>query len=534
MRTLFILFFAFNLLFAFSDGSRYCCKDELIKQSQEIILHNSSDISRFYRSNGYQIYWDRDDLEEFILATRDRIVNYLDIDYHQDEIDRLMSTIDNYDLDIQKSIRARIELLATDGFFSLSRDLAEGFIDFKRFQELLKEHHSDVVWEDSYKRYNYHKDLIESLNSNMIEATLQSYMPTSKGYRKLIEAYHRYTKMKLPKVDYGKLMRVGDYGYRASQLKLYLAQTGDLRESDKGYLEFPTFDKKLSDALKRFQKRHYLKETGELDRVSVLYTRKDLKNKIDLIKLNIERHKLFSNIYDSEYIVINIPEFSLRYFQHGVLIDNIFVVIGREDRPTPIFSDRLEYIVLNPSWGIPESLVRKDYLFDLIADPYSLEKEDIFIYKITSNQHIQIDPSTVNWERYLDENIRIPYYFKQKAGEKNVLGKMKFMFPNRYAVYLHDTNAKSLTTQRYRLYSSGCIRLSKPYELLNILSKYTDYSYDRLLDLIESKKTVNIPLKKQIPIYIRYFTVFVDDEGDLSFRRDFYTLDKLQLTTMRR
>jgi murein L,D-transpeptidase YcbB/YkuD len=121
----------------------------------------------------------------------------------------------------------------------------------------------------------------------------------------------------------------------------------------------------------------------------------------------------------------------------------------------------------------------------------------------------------------------------QYPGEDNVLGKMKFIFPNKYKVYLHDTNSKDLTTLKYRLYSSGCIRLSKPYDLLSIVAENSKYSMEELLEKLESKKTVNIPLKTKIPIHVRYNTVFVNRDGDVEFRRDFYGLDKIQLKTLK-
>jgi len=522
----------FSSIYAFNDTNASCCKNEITQQSAEIILNNPKLVSRFYQNNQYKLHWDERDLKDFIRASEDTIMNYLGLDYHQDEINHLMSSINDYDKTIQRSVRARIELLATDGSFSFAKDLSVGFIDFKNFQELLKSQEYDVVWEKDNKIYNYQKDLILALKTNMIEILFQKYLPISKDYKKLVEAYHRFTTIEFPKVDYGKLMKEGDYGYRATQLKAYLVQTGDLRDVDENYLEFPTFDIRLKNALKRFQKRHYLKETGELDRVSVLYTRKSLEEKIELIKLNIERYKLLPDIYDKDYIVINIPEFSLKFFQKHTLVDDIFVVIGREDRPTPIFNDVLEYIVLNPSWNIPKSLVRKDYLDNLISKPSSLEEEGIFIHTSPSRYSTKIDPTQMSWEKYLDENINIPYYFMQYPGEQNVLGKMKFIFPNKYTVYLHDTNAKSLTDKKYRLYSSGCIRLSKPYEFLNLLSSYTTYSYEQLLDLIEGGKTKNVSLKIRIPIHIRYFTVFTNEYGDVSFRKDFYGLDALQLKSM--
>jgi len=534
MRILFFIAVLASYIYAFVDNDPSCCKEEIIHTMDTLALKNPVQVEAVYRKTQNRLLWDKEDLNDLLDASTDHIKNYLFLDYHQNEIEDLMVDIENYDDLMRKEIYAKIDILATDGFFSFAKDLNEGVIDWDEFQSLLEANETDLVWERSHKSTKYDKDLLLALKTDMLEVLFERYQPSSDEYKQLVEAYHNFGSMKFPTVDYGKLLKVGDYGYRASQLKAYLKVTGDLKDVDEDYVGFPTFDEKLANALKRFQKRHYLKPTGELDRVTVLYTRTSVDKKRELIKLNIERHKLFGKIYEGEYIKINIPEFSLKYYQNATMIDDIFVVVGREDRPTPIFNDMLEYIVLNPSWVVPRGLMRKDYIPKLIENPNSLLDEGIHIHVKPYKSSREIDPTTVNWEQYLlDESKSIPYYFVQYSGEDNVLGAMKFIFPNKYNVYLHDTNAKSLTTLKYRLYSSGCIRLSKPYKLLAILSEHTKYSIDELVDMIQSKKTVNIPLKKKIPIYIRYFTTFIDREAGLSFRKDFYGLDSIQLKAMR-
>ncbi len=524
---------AINLL-AFTDIDPSCCQQEIMQGINSTYeLADPIEVNGFYQRRNHNLQWDVQDLKDFLKAANDPIKNYLFLDYHQDEIDALMQSVDTYEPFEQRQVLAKIDLLATDGFFMFARDLSVGLIDWNKFQSLLSETETQVVWEKNPKVYNYESDLSLSLRTNMLEVLFERYLPLGDEYKKLVKIYHRYEDISFPKVDYGKHMKVGDYGYRAAQLKAYLVATGDLAPMDKGYMEFPTYDEKLSTALKRFQKRHYLKDTGELDRVTVLYTQKSVAKKRELIKLNIERHKLFSKIYDNEYITINIPEFSLKYYQHGTLMDDIYVVIGREDRPTPIFSDILEYIVLNPSWIVPQGLMRKDYIPKLVDNPFAMEDEHIHIHQKPSRYSPEINTENVNWSQYLEPGRHIPYYFMQYPGEDNVLGQMKFIFPNKYNVYLHDTNSKSLTTLKYRLYSSGCVRLSKPFSLLHILSQHTKYSGDELVDFIGAGKTKNVPLKKRIPIHIRYFTVFTENGYAPSFRKDFYGIDALQLGAMR-
>ncbi len=473
--------------------------------------------------------WDSQNLHQLKQALLDKDLNYSHRDYRQKE---LITYIEQLDFNLlNESQKSELNTLATNIFLSLAKDISIGRIDEALFQALLRaDEDSGLVWEKKNKKYSYENDLDLALKTHLVLALLYRYQPQEKAYFDLINAYHRYEKITFSNIDYRKDLKEGDYGYEITQLKKYLCQTKDLNKCDNSYLNFPTFDSVLKEAVLSFQKRHYLKQNGIFNRVNALYAKTTAKEKLSQIELNIERFKLFSPANSDKYIIINIPGFSLQYFEKKRLIKDIFVVIGREDRPTPIFKDYLEYIVLNPTWSIPQNLMKKDYIRHLVENPESLLEDDIHIYR---GGH-EINPKKVNWDKYLDYEGNIPYQMIQKAGEKNVLGEMKFIFPNKYNVYLHDTNAKHLTTKRYRLYSSGCIRLSDPYMLLSLLSSDTKYSYDELVHMIEEKRTRTIRLLKKIPIHIRYLSVFVDQEGKVNFRKDFYGLDKIQAQALRK
>ncbi len=521
--SLFLLFFTTSL-YAMEGFYPFCCKEELVNILQEESdVQEIGKVSGFYRKNDYRLIWDVLNIQQLIDASEDRMLNYRQKPYHTAQLKKLLAKMENTRLSQEEL--ARLDLLATDQFLAFAKNLYEGEIDQKRFQTLLKNYEEQHrVWEPNTKKPNYLSDLETASRTHLLFLLLQRYVPQEKAYRDLVQAYLKYEKLKFPKIDYVKDLKKGDYGYEVVQIKHYLFTTGDLNESSTGYLDFPNFDDKLQKAVLRFQKRHYLKQNGIFDRVNVLYARKSAAEKLIRIRLNIERYKLFPRIDEEMYAVINIPGFWLHFFEENTLIADIFVVIGREDRPTPIFSDYLEYVVLNPTWNIPQNIMKRDYIHQLVENPGALLADDIHIYQGGK----EVDPYKVDWSTYIDHEGRIPYQMIQKAGEKNVLGKMKFIFPNKYNVYLHDTNAKQLTTKRYRLYSSGCIRLSKPYLLLSLLAPYTAYSYEQMEQMINSGKTVHIRLRKKIPLYIRYLTVFVDEEGGVNFRKDFYGFDKIQ------
>jgi murein L,D-transpeptidase YcbB/YkuD len=200
------------------------------------------------------------------------------------------------------------------------------------------------------------------------------------------------------------------------------------------------------------------------------------------------------------------------------------IVVGRIDRPTPIFSDKIEYMVLNPTWTIPDNLIKRDLIHVLRENPGYLEENNIHVF--SGNKEITITQEML--DPYESSDKKVPYRFVQYPGDTNALGRIKFMFPNKYAVYLHDTDNKSLLTRRYKIYSSGCMRVDRPFDLMNILLEHAkgSYSKEKIDEIIATDKPKTIRLKKAIPVHILYFTVFEED-GLAYFKNDIYLYDKI-------
>jgi len=470
--------------------------------------------------------WNEYDLNDLLDAIDDPLINYRHLDYNGTKIRSCL--LEN---DRNCSKEPQILHIAAEAYLALCKEADLGMIDWRAFEKRKKDtNKSALIWEYRKRPFSCKRGLKRALRSHKIHASLKRLLPKEPGFAPLVEAYRRMAEIAevggFPRVSYdkeGKILSIGAKSPRVAELKKYLAATGDLNITNRDYLEDPFFDENLRGALIRFQKRHYLKNRGVLDNVTVLYTRITAREKLEKIALNIERYKLFRPIRSKTYLLVNVPAFSLKFYQEGEFVDDLFVVVGREDRPTPIFDDRLEYIVLNPTWSVPQNLLRRDYLPKLAEDPHTLD--GMFDFYLGDKK---IDPAQINWKRYLKHNLTVPVRLTQPSGEKNVLGRMKFIFPNRYHIYLHDTDAKQLTDDRYRLYSSGCIRLHDPYKLLSLLAPFTRIGFERMVEIIESGRTARVSLKRKIPIHIRYYTAFVDEEGVLNFRRDFYGYDALQ------
>ena len=249
--------------------------------------------------------------------------------------------------------------------------------------------------------------------------------------------------------------------------------------------ETPERTPEFEAALLEYQRRHGLTVDGEIGP----NTKRALKQSIHSIITKVKKNLVLESISrekGSNYVLVNIPEFKMHYYENGEPVLNMKIIVGKPKMRTPVFNRNMQYIVENPRWNVPPSIYQKEYA----------GKSEAYLRK-----------------RGFAYNSEGKLY--QKGGSRNALGLVKFLFPNRFNVYMHDTPAKSLFNRTVRAYSHGCIRLEKPFALLHELG----YNYHR-------GKTKWITLKKQIPVYVEYHTVWVDDEGIVQFRKDIYGYEK--------
>lgn len=238
-------------------------------------------------------------------------------------------------------------------------------------------------------------------------------------------------------------------------------------------------------ALLEYQRRHGLEIDGKIGP----NTKRELKKSISSIIMKVKKNLVLESISSpkgSNYILVNIPEFKMHYYDNNAPVLNMKIIVGKTYMRTPVFNKKMQYIVKNPRWNVPPSIYKNEY-----ADkPESYLQKHGFAYNSEGKLY-------------------------QKEGAKNALGLVKFLFPNKYNVYMHDTPAKSLFNKHTRAFSHGCIRLEKPFALLNELG----YEYD-------TDRNQWTTLKNQIPVYIEYHTVWIDDDGIVQFRNDIYGYER--------
>lgn len=255
------------------------------------------------------------------------------------------------------------------------------------------------------------------------------------------------------------------------------------------------------------------------------------KETMDKIRLNIERAKIMKNKVGTHYALINIPEYKVRIVENNHTAMQFAVIVGKANMQTPVFSERLKYVEINPQWNVPDSIMRKSYIPKIMRNPGWVAAKGMEIHKETYDlKSPKVNPASVDWSMYpKDEKGYIPYKLIQVPSLKNGLGRVKFIFPNAHAVYMHDTQNKSLFKHQIRAFSHGCIRLGKPQELLrHITTHYSAQDMQTVQRWYDSLKTKHLILNKPLEVHTAYFTAYVNELGKLRLFNDIYGFDKSQ------
>lgn len=494
---------------------------------------NQPIVAAIYAQNYYRPLWvqnhQKAKMAQLLNAIKNPFFNYKNKSFDQKSIGKLLFELDNNEINPAQKARVygRLDVILTNSFVRLVRFIVQGDVDWNLVQAKLKAlKESDNIkayWDMSIKQMPKSGHLATIIKEGNIYSYLKSLIPMEKRYTQLIGMLKKYLRMpKFPAIAYSrKSLKVGDSDGRIKQIKRQLQILGDYPRESKINSKFTHT---LQNAVLRYQKRHLLTLTGNIDKIVIYYLNQSLHNHIQAIITNLDKTKLYPKYFEPEHIEVNIPDFNLRYYQNGTKILKMGTIIGRIDRPTPLFSSKVQYMVFNPTWTIPDSLIKRDLIHVLRENPMYLEENNIHVF--SGNKEIDISQDML--DPYEHSTKRVPYRFVQYSGENNALGRVKFMFPNKHSVYLHDTDNKSLFSRRYKVYSSGCVRVKKPFTLARTLLKHSKryYSDEDLASIIETNKPTFVKLNHFIPVHMLYFTVYVENNMAY-FRHDIYLYDKM-------
>jgi murein L,D-transpeptidase YcbB/YkuD len=495
--------------------------EKFLKEHKEFEPYRKK-VHKFYSRRNYRLAWSE---EGEFLPQASMFINLMnDVKNHG------ISSYKNYNLKEKytqtseakkkhrpeiSQMRKDLDILLTSSFFQYAQHIWRGKVNPEE---------DKIGWYVERKKIKYGKTLDVILSNNQNDNPFMVNEPLHPEYQKLKSVLLEYKKIDSlggwPQVKLGnkKAIKLGDTSQTIPILKkrLFLAQYLSEANTDSIY------DQKLETAVKKFQQTHGLKDDGIIEAKTIKALNVPVKDRIEQIIINMERWRWVPEKISDNYIIVNIPEYKLHVYEKGKEIWDMNVIVGKKGSQTPIFNDFIEYIVMSPTWNVPPSIAKDEMIPLLQKDPLHLEKFNIHVYE----KNKPIDPQTVDWAS-LSEEDKNRYSFKQNPGGDNALGKVKFIFPNEFDVYLHDTPTSRLFSQTDRGFSHGCIRIQDPQKFAEYLLKNDpNWSTEKIVQAMNSGEEQYIKLKIKEPVYIVYFTVWVDNNENINFREDIYGHDK--------
>lgn len=468
--------------------------------SQALTTDDATRFKNFYNRRNYQFAWFTEDgLAEHTRAfwnLHNNFVNYTaDSSFVDKELHRQMQMLVSTDsFAIDKSLIAKVELQLTQHFFEYAHHAYTGKVDPEELEWHIPRKKVDAV------------ELLDSLIASK-GRDLETWEPVSAGYQSLKKAllsfYDIEKKGGWKPISLGKKpsYKAGDSAIAIKHLKQRLRFAGDYKSSDTSL----KFTRALTEAVKQAESRFGFKPDGVVDASLVKALNVPVKDRIQQLLINMERMRWMPKQADSSRIFVNIPAFNLLVYDSGKKVMEIGIVVGKAANQTVVFNNQLKYVVFSPYWNVPESIVKNEILPAMRRNGNYLSRN--------------------NMEQTGTSN-GLPI-IRQRPGGNNSLGRVKFIFPNSYNIYFHDTPAKSLFNRESRAFSHGCIRLSEPKKLATyLLRNQKEWTTEKIDQAMNSPKEVWVTLPKTIPVVISYFTAWVNSEGLLNFREDIYGHDK--------
>lgn len=393
---------------------------------------------------------------------------------------------------------ADLDLLLSDAFLTFARHLRNGKVN------------PEALYRDcklSRETADLATVLEEALAASRVRATLAGLAPPHPGYERLRKALGRYRRIAArggpAPVPSGPTLRAGDQGERVAALRARLAEAAasDAAEPLAATAGPDLFDAPLAEAVRGFQRRHGLEDDGIAGPATLAELNQRAEDHVRQIEVNLERWRWIPRNLGRRHVLVNIAAFRLDAVEDGRSTLDMRVIVGKPYTRTPMFSGAMEAVILNPSWYVPRNIAVNEILPKARKDPSYLRRGG---YEMLSGSAI-----------------------RQRPGPQNALGQIKFVFPNRFNVYLHDTPSRTLFSRTVRTFSHGCIRIEKPFDLAVWVLGRDDpqWTPEAIRKAIDPGRERKVPLHRTIPVHIAYWTAWIDDGGTLRLGRDVYERD---------
>lgn len=494
-------------------------------------LRWSSTINEFYRERGFRPLWtDQRFAGDLVAAVEEAPRDGLDPEHYH--LGVLVSARSSGPASAAQAVD--LELLRTDALLRLAHDL--------RFGRANPDHpwDADGDWGEAAAVY---RAVAAAAVSGRLAAELESLRPSHFVYTGLVDALEALRRVQAQggweMVPIGPSLREGDRDPRVVALRRRLsldvggpfwAERGASVGSPAvnfGGQNVELFDEALAAAVRSFQHRHGLNEDGIVGPATLAQLNTPVERRIDQVRINLERARWVTHDLPAAFIAVNIAGARVYFVRDGAVIFESRAVVGQTTTRTPVFQAEMQYIDLNPTWTVPSGIVG-EVLADIRRDPTYLQRTGM---TVIDRQGRPVDVTAAELAQYTARTF--PYVFRQRPGPANPLGQIKFVFPNPYDVYLHDTPSRTLFEREQRTFSHGCIRVQNPIQLAElILDDPERWSREDILAAIAEGRTRTIQLERRLPVLILYWTASADLHGELHFYNDTYGRDDALLRAL--
>lgn len=439
-------------------------------------------------------------------------------DYHLQALDSLIPRLGSpADVGAAEAdeirLRSDVDLLLTDAFLLMASHLLHGRLDPVSMEP---------AWTASRNGMDLAGVLLASLRPGGVAATLERLQPTSGRYGVLRDVMARFREIAAAggwdMVPPGETLEPGMSGPRVAALRARLEVLGD------SLVDPDHYDEALADVVREFQRRHGLVADGRVGTSTLAAMNVPVEERLDQLLVNLERWRWLPSNLGTRYILVNIPAFTVHVVEDGEEVLRTRAIVGRAYRQTPVFSGRMTYLSLAPYWNVPPGIAANDQLPRIRADPGYVAEQRMVLFENATNRIV--DPHSVDWSGMTGSELNRRFRLRQEPGPQNALGQVKFMFPNRHNVYLHDTPAQELFSRAVRDFSSGCIRVEGALELAaHLLREDPAWTPDRIRAAVRQGREQSVTLPRAYDVHLQYWTAWVEADGSVQFRSDIYDRD---------
>jgi murein L,D-transpeptidase YcbB/YkuD len=427
------------------------------------------------------------------------------------------------DKDFTSADFAALDILLTDAYIIISSHLYLGKVNPENLKAVWNIQRStpelmiDKRLQEAIANQNIRKSFEELYPSFTIYKRMRDGLRFMYDHQKRFDAKFIGTWKKL-KTD--KSIKLGDSHNQVAEIRSKLQFWNFVEQYYPK--EEKVYDSLMEQGIKLLQKRHGLEMDGVIGQGTIHALNQSPEDLIATAKVNMERLRwLPANIKDQELILVNTANYQLDFISKRDTILSSKVIVGKSYHSTPQFSAEMSYLVFSPTWTVPNSITRNEIIPSIRKNPNYLASKNM---TVITNSGAAVDPSTIDWQKVNARNF--PYMIRQEPGEQNSLGLVKFMFPNKYSVYIHDTPSRSLFAREDRALSHGCIRIQKPIELAKLLLAHdSQWTEEKIRESMGLKRERVVNLDRKIPVVIFYLTYWTDTTGQEFFRQDIYNRD---------